>query len=183
MVFLKVYIITGDQGAGKTTFLSTFADLLKKEGIITGGILARGKWNNDVRTGFTMEDISTGHQMQLASREKEHDWYSPGKFFFNPASISYGNSLLQSDEILKNDVIILDEVGPFELKGEIWAPGLNKLCETYTGLLIISVRKSLMQKVISFWGFTHPEIIDITEVTEAELAVRIEEFVQKKEDN
>ena len=183
MNFLNVYIITGDQGAGKTSFLSVIAGLLKKNGILPGGILAIGEWKNEERTGFKIEDIHTGLQMPLAYRESQKEWYSLGKFYFNPSSVSYGNSLLQSEDILKNDVIILDEIGPFELKNEIWATGLNHLCKSYKGILILSVRKSLVRQVISHWGFTHAEIIDINQVAEVEMVKKINELIEKNEDN
>ena len=60
MTLSNVYIITGDQGTGKTTFLSTFSGQLKKNGIKSGGILARGVWENNIRTGFVLEGINSG---------------------------------------------------------------------------------------------------------------------------
>lgn len=169
----RVYIITGEQGAGKTSFLSAFVELLKNNEITLGGILARGEWENDKRTKFLMEDLSSGHLMPLASLEKCKNWYSLGRFFFNPASVSYGNALMQSDEIQENDIIILDEIGPFELQGEVWANGLRKIRNTYSGILIISVRQTLVREVCRHWNLQNPVIIDVTREKADQLVQRV----------
>jgi len=123
-----------------------------------------------------MEDLSSGQQIPLASLEKCKNWYPLGKFYFNPSSLSHGDNLLQSDEILENKIIILDEIGPFELKGEVWANGLNKLLNTYSGILILSVRKTLIREVISHWNLQHPEIIDISKIQVDEILDKIKEI-------
>lgn len=125
-----------------------------------------------------MEDLSSGQQIPLASLEKCKNWYSLGKFYFKPSSLSQGDNLLQSDEILKNKIIILDEIGPFELKGEVWANGLNKLLNTYSGILILSVRKTLIREVISHWNLQHPEIIDISKIQVEEMLNKIKEILK-----
>ncbi len=168
-----VYIITGEQGAGKTSFLSALVELLKKNNIPVGGILAEGSWDNNKRSEFHLLDLSTGHRLPLASVKQRKNWIQLGKFFFNPTSISYGNALLTGDEIEAKPIIILDEIGPFDLQGELWATGLYKLRNNYTGILILSVRKKLVHTIIRHWNFSNVEIIDITRVKAGDLLGRI----------
>ncbi len=169
----RVYIITGEQGAGKTSFLSALVELLKESRITVGGILAPGTWENNRRSGFRLVAISSGQEMPLASVSRQRNWISLGKFFFNPESIHYGNALLTEGEIQKKSTIIVDEIGPFDLQGKLWANGLHTLRNSYGGILILSVRKSLIQQVIHHWKLPHPEIIDINREKTEDLAARI----------
>jgi len=171
----RVYIITGKQGGGKTSFLSTLVNLLKKNSITVGGILAKGEWVNDQRSGFQLVDLSTGQRMPLASVISRKNCIPLGKFFFNPGSISYGNTLLTREEILKKTIIVLDEIGPFDLQGELWANGLHKLRNNYSGILILSVRKTLVRQVIRHWKLPHAEIINIDKEKVEDLVRRIKE--------
>ena len=172
-----VYIITGEQGAGKTSFLIALVQLLRKNNITVGGILAEGTWDNNKRSGFHLLDLSTGQRLPLASVVKRKNWIPLGRFFFNPESISYGNTLLTGDEIQNNTTIVLDEVGPFDLQGNLWATGLHKLRNSYSGMLILSVRKKLVTQIIRHWDFSNVQIIDISRVQVEDLLRRIEEHL------
>ncbi len=173
-----VYIITGEQGAGKTSFLIALVQLLKKNNITVGGLLAEGTWDTNKRSGFHLLDISTGHRLPLASVVQRKKWIPLGKFFFNPESISYGNTLLTGDEIQNKTTIVLDEIGPFDLQGELWATGLNKLRNSYSGILILSVRKKLVTQIIRHWDLSNVQIIDINRVKAEDLFRRIKAHLQ-----
>jgi nucleoside-triphosphatase THEP1 len=53
----KILFITGPQGGGKTTFVKELAALLKKSGFSTGGFIAEGYWENNLRSGFDIVEI------------------------------------------------------------------------------------------------------------------------------
>ncbi|UCG27564.1 MAG: hypothetical protein JSV24_11415 [Bacteroidales bacterium] len=176
----KVYIITSIPGKGKTTFLSELATLLKRGNIAVGGLLERGEWKNGERSGFNLEDLSTGKTMPLATVMKKKSWKKLGKFYFNPDSVSYGNILLQGNEILKNEVIILDEIGPLEINGELWARGLTRITEKFRGILILSVRQNLVKKVTEYWHLPEPETIDITEEDPCQARDSIQQYLEQR---
>lgn len=175
----KLYIITGEQGKGKTSFLSSLVDLLRKEAIPVGGILAKGEWTKNQRSGFQMVDIESGKEMPLAAVIKKKNWIPLGKFFFNPKSISHGHTLLTGKQILEKPIVVLDEIGPFDLQGKLWSSGLYKLRNSYSGILILSVRNKLVQEVIQHWNLYHAEIIHPDRIKATDLVERIKEYLKK----
>jgi hypothetical protein len=49
-------------------------------------------------------------------------------------------------------VILVDEVGPFELAGGGWAPAVDDLARGYAGPVLLVVRTSILDAVKRRWG-------------------------------
>lgn len=175
----KVYIVTSFPGRGKTTFLSKLTHLLKKDNITVAGLVAHGAWKNKNRSGFVLEDLSTGKTMPLATTGKKKRWKPLGNFYFNPETVSFANMLLHENEILTNDAIILDEIGPFELNGELWARGLTRITKEYSGILIISVRPNLVNKVTEYWNLPGPEVINVINESPGQIRNQIKQILER----
>ena len=180
MNLTRVYIVTGDQGEGKTSFLLALADLLKKEAIPVGGILAKGEWINAQRSGFQIVDVASGKGMPLASVARKENWISLGKFFFNPEAISFGNALFTGKQMEEKAILVLDEIGPFDMQGKLWSNALHKILSSFSGILILSVRKKLVQQVIHHWNLPRVEIISLERVTPDDLAEQITECLRNR---
>ena len=101
----------------------------------------------------------------MASREYHTGWTKTGNFYFNPEAIQAGNKILNNPEINKYDLIVIDEIGPFELSGEIWAGSLSNLLSHASCHMILLVRKSIIEEVIQKWNIKEAYIIDIEKVT------------------
>lgn len=180
MNLARVYIVTGEQGAGKTSFLFALVDLLKKEAIPVGGILAKGEWGKAQRSGFQLVDVSTGKGMQLASVARKENWMSLGKFFFNPEAIAFGNALLTGYQKEEKAILVLDEIGPFDMQGKLWSNALHTIRKSFSGILILSVRKRLVQQVIHHWNLPLVEIISVDRVNPGDLVEQIIEYLRNR---
>jgi nucleoside-triphosphatase THEP1 len=74
------------------------------------------------------------------------------------AGLNHLRSLPQSNYQL----YLLDEIGPFELDGLLWAPAIPALLDS--GIpMILTVRQRLIEQVCTKWDIHHPEIISIVE--------------------
>lgn len=170
-----VCIVTGEKEEGKTTFLSKCVDLLIEEKISTGGFLAHGIQEENERTGYALTNISTNETLVLSSIKPRKTWKQFGRFYFNPEALVLGNSILLGDAILNKKIVIIDEIGPFELMGEMWSDGLSGILENFKGILILSVRRAMVMKVIFHWNLTNPLITDISGDNPSELVNYINE--------
>ena len=117
---LNTFIITGEQGSGKTTLISEVVLNLQKRGFIIGGILAEGSWENNIRNSFELVDLLTGERIIYCQRNEVEDWEKIRNFFINPRGQLFGENSLAMDHIKNADLIVIDEIGPFELQGKLY---------------------------------------------------------------
>jgi hypothetical protein len=62
-------------------------------------------------------------------------------------------------------MIVVDEIGIFELEGLIWADAVSRLIEKNVGFLLWVVRNTLVEEVIRKWDLKNPITIDIEKVS------------------
>ncbi|MBK6967438.1 MAG: hypothetical protein IPH20_26960 [Bacteroidales bacterium] len=148
-----IFLLTGDSGSGKTSLLNELAAIFRMHRITPGGFTAPGSWLNGARSGFVLHDLFHNNEYPLA----ETGGTGPemqGHFVFNEKTLEFGNQLLinqHSDSAI--DIIIVDEVGPFELRGKGWARSLDIL--TTSGKpQIWAVRPQLADRISDWWKLT-----------------------------
>mgnify|MGYP000881328895 CR=1 FL=1 len=111
----KITVVTGERGAGKSTYCLNRVEKARKENRIVRGILSPAVYHADRKTGFYTRDLATDVQLLTGSvtaepglTERFYRWY------LNPAAITWGNQILT--EIDSCDLLIIDEIGPLEFK-------------------------------------------------------------------
>jgi nucleoside-triphosphatase THEP1 len=164
-------ILTGRTGSGKTTLARAVIERLQLRGMRVGGILAPGLLDDDRRTGFDIIDLTTGDRTALAREQRQtegrHARWS--RFAFRPDGLTLGQRAL-GPAAWACDVIVVDEVGPFELSGGGWAPALDRLTREYGGILLLVARESIVDAVRARWGSTDTVVCDVAACTAAEIA-------------
>ncbi len=173
MIRGKTYILTGTQGSGKTSFLSKLIKELQLENIKVGGFVAKGIWQNGKRFGFNLIRIKDRVSIPLCTKDFNESYLQFGHFYFNPAAISLGNEILNQDA--KNtDIIVIDEIGIFELEEEVWFNSFRQLLQTYPKPLIITVRENIVDMVIEKFDLQHVKVFgvndDVRQISEAILS-------------
>ncbi|MBU0488433.1 MAG: DUF2478 domain-containing protein [Bacteroidetes bacterium] len=170
---IPLYIISGSKGEGKTTFVAALAEELRKKGLRVGGILSLGFWENNERSGFEIQSLLTGEKMKLAGTKPVDGWAFFGRFYFNPEAIEFGKAEL--NKLLREtvDVVIIDEVGPWELKGGGWADALDKLTNEFQGTMVWTIRRNLDPIVLLRWKFTRFQLVDCLKANKANIANQI----------
>ena len=69
-----------------------------------------------------------------------------------------GLKALDPDNNRDSHVIVIDEAGPLELRGEGWAGRISELLKLNEWQIILVVRKSLVDEVIRKFGIKDPAI-------------------------
>jgi nucleoside-triphosphatase len=114
--------ITGRPGIGKTTFCLKVYDALKDKmdvcGFITLEVREKGK-----RIGFKLRDLRSGEEAWLA--KVGHAGIAVGKYGVVIESIDRFAEKLECNA----ELIIIDEVGPMELKSQKFVKSVERLLE------------------------------------------------------
>ncbi len=159
IVYLRtmIFILTGESGSGKTTLLNELVSVFRNNKLMTGGFTAPGTWLNGKRSGFILHDLLYNNEYPLAESGRTGSaMYSHFGFF--EQTLQIGNNLLATQATdPRLDILIVDEVGPFELRGMGWAPSLDKLISAEVPQ-IWAVRAGLVEMVAAHWNFK-PEFV------------------------
>ncbi len=162
-----VYIIAGDQREGKTTFLKEVTEKLIRKETKVEGIMAEGLDKDGERIGFQLVNISNGKSIILCSIYPEPGWEKTGKYFFNPDGLEFGRKVLNM--ISADSIVIIDEIGPLEMKGGGWAASVQRILDTFDNTMIWVVRRNLTEQIIHKFELKNVFILDISRFTPEEL--------------
>ncbi|MDZ7633940.1 MAG: nucleoside-triphosphatase [Bacteroidales bacterium] len=156
----KVFIVTGTIGEGKTSWLAKLSGLLKEKGVRVGGILGLRIVEEERTTGYDVSDISTGARAPFL-RYTGSETMGVDRFTVDDAGYEAGKNALHPETNHDKDVVILDEVGPLELRGLGWSERLVWILNEPGAILIIAVRKNLTEEVTDKFGITGARVIDV----------------------
>ena len=168
--------ITGKPGIGKSTIIREVIRSLKAEGIAVDGMLTSDIHDKvGRRVGFSIEDISTGEKGILAHVHLHQS--SPevkvGKYTVNLTDLdaigahSITNALTQFEP----RIIIIDEIGPMELKSRRFIDAVEAALKSDKHL-IVSVHQRSAHELVRHIKSTF-EILEVTAENRDELAAVI----------
>ncbi|MEI7829409.1 MAG: nucleoside-triphosphatase [Prolixibacteraceae bacterium] len=158
-----VFVLTGYVGGGKTTIARELSLSLHEKGVRLGGFLSVGIDEGSRRLGFQLVELGTSKSIVLCQTAHTEGWPSTGRYFFNPEAIESGKRILDPSSLLGKDLVVIDEIGPLELKDQGWATAIEELCSNFPIPQIWVVRKSLVSQVIKKWRIGDVYIFDLTD--------------------
>ncbi len=144
-----VVVLTGGSGAGKTTLLLGLADRLRSEGLTVGGFAAPVVRVDGDRVGYDIVALTTGATAPLCRTEGGAGDPAVGPFRFRAEGLALGRAALAASD--RCDVVMVDEIGPLELRGEGWAPVLPPVWTRAGALVVLAVRPGLVEAVAARW--------------------------------
>jgi nucleoside-triphosphatase len=148
----KLLIVTGELGAGKTTWVRHFIDYAYHQQAEVCGLLSPAIFEGGVKTGIGLVNLTTGEQRQLARLRTQN---TPGiatkRWTFDEEVLAWGNAILR--DITQADLLIIDELGPLELEqGTGWQSALTLLdTDTLYNRACVVIRPSLIPIALARW--------------------------------
>ncbi len=106
--------ITGPPGSGKSTFLREVLKELAVKHVKLGGFITPEIRENKKRVGFIVKDVMSGEEKILAHRDIK-SIHRISKYGISEDGLNYLESCLENG-IKEGEVLIIDEIGPMELK-------------------------------------------------------------------
>ncbi len=156
----RVVIVTGAIAEGKTAFLSDLKDILQDRGVVVGGILALRVVEGKTTTGYDILDISAGVRKPFL-RLTGPVTIGVDRFSMIDEGYRAGLDALDPARNSNSVVAIIDEAGPLELRGQGWSSRITELLQAPLPVIIIAVRNSLVDSVISKFKIDSPLVVDV----------------------
>ena len=145
-----IYVLTAPIQSGKTTALVNWSE--KREDVF--GILT------PVVDGKRMFMNANNRQLFLMeAKEGEIETLAVGKFVFSKINFERAIQIIR-DGIDKDGWLVIDEIGPMELRGEGFCEILKEVLAVRKERIVLVVRKGLAQNVIDYFNIQKAEIIN-----------------------
>lgn len=155
---MSIYIFSRPVHSGKTTELLQWCRQQKNiSGILMPDINGSRKiLDLQTKNIFDIECTDAANTKELLT--------SVGRFHFYTAAFDKGNSIMLTALNQKPDWLVIDEAGKLELDGKGFYDSIVKAVDVYNnekiaGNLLITVRESLCNKVISFFKIKNFQIV------------------------
>ena len=141
----QLIIWTGPKHSGKTTAAEALAESARAGGFAVAGLTAPSVLQAGRLIGFDVVDLRTAARAPLARRGAKGR-QRVGEYGFLAAGLAAGARALGAPA-LSADLVIVDEFGPLELRGEGWRAGTDSLVAGARGLIVLVVREELVDAV------------------------------------
>ena len=139
--------------------------------------MAEGFWKEGVRDRFDLVNIMTGDKLLYCQRDRVEGWEKIVHFYINPAGDKFGNEVLKSENLKGVNIVIIDEIGPFELQRKGWARSIFKICKELDVPMLWVVRNHLVEEVIDYFDVKEYQSFDISQSKPKEVAIYIKEKI------
>ncbi len=156
------FLITGPPGIGKTTVLLRTIQILRVEGLRVGGMICREVRVRGVRIGFKVEDLESGRWGWLANV----DFKTPikvGRYGVNVEDLeNIGVGALRRALLDESTLIIaLDEIGPMELKSQLFRETVVDVIKS-SKLLIAVLHHRVNDPLIDLLNSSNPITVKVS---------------------
>jgi len=145
---VRLWLVTGPPGIGKSTLVSRVIYDLRSKGIAVGGCLTKEVRAGRERVGFKLADLLTGVEVELASVKG----LGPrvGRYRVNIVGLSKVGAPALVSAVKIADVIVVDEVGPMELTSPDFRKGAVLALNSGKPMLVVlheSMKDPLMEEI------------------------------------
>ena len=159
-----LWLVTGQRGVGKTTFCRALIAHARTQNWDVAGLLSPAVFEGQHKTGILLEDVRSGETRPLASSTPQAAFdLQLGAWYFDRSSLAWGSNILESS--LPCDLLIVDELGPLELKQHMgWWSALDILrrdlgCDQYR-LALVVIRPELQETAHNLFAFSKTLVVD-----------------------
>lgn len=143
-----IYILAGPIRSGKTTSLMQWCSQRRDVyGVLTP----------DINGKRVFMDAYTGERFPMETMD-EQETVSIGRFVFSKKSFDKASQIIRN-AIHEPGWIIIDEIGPLELRGNGFHDVLKEVLASRNDKLVIVVREGMAEKVKEYFGMITATVI------------------------
>ena len=124
---LRVILLTGRPGVGKTTIVSRVYEHYSKNGFKIEGLTTREVREGGARTGFMITDLASGQEGWLAKKEVGTGPRVGSYVVVSDELEKIGVNALEHSMRGSADLVIIDEIGPMEMTSASFRNNISKV--------------------------------------------------------
>ncbi|HOP60022.1 MAG TPA: nucleoside-triphosphatase [Candidatus Saccharicenans sp.] len=131
-----IFVVTGPVGAGKTTLVKLLVNSLKQTGLRLAGYVSEAVRLKGETTGYDLFELNSSRRLPFLRKAGINgQLMGAGQFYFLPSGLKAARDIIRS--ALHSDLLVVDEIGPAEIRGDgVW-PDLYPLLNKINCLLVI----------------------------------------------
>lgn len=138
-------LVVGEPRSGKTSWCREYVDCRRRRGSSIGGIICPATERQGRRTGFNVIDLLTGEEVPFARLSRYRSFRGGekiGDYTISRDGIFFACGAIKRAVESRCDLVVIDEVGPLELRGKGLMPAVKLALASPVNVLIV-VRSSL----------------------------------------
>ena len=144
---MRVILLTGRPGVGKTTMVNRVCEHYSKNGFKIEGLTTREIREGGARTGFMITDLSSGQEGWLARKDVGTGPRVGSYIVVSDELEKIGVSALERSMNGAADLVVVDEIGPMEMTSTSFRNSISR---------ILNGRKTVVATVK--FGSRYPEV-------------------------
>jgi len=160
-------LVVGEPGSGKTSWCRGYIDWWQKRGSSVGGILSPAIEKQGQRVGSNALDLLTGKEIPFA-RLSCHRCFKGGEmvgdYTISRDGILFACGAIKRAVESRYDLVVIDEVGPLELRGKGLMPAVELALASAVNVLLV-VRSSLKEALQRH--FSDYEFVVVADLTQS----------------
>lgn len=124
---LRIILLTGRPGVGKTTIVNRVYEHYSKNGFKIEGVTTREVREGSARTGFKITDLSSEQEGWLAKKETGTGPRVGSYIVVSHDLEKIGVAALERSMSGPADLVIVDEIGPMEMTSRLFRSNISKI--------------------------------------------------------
>lgn len=154
-----VVVVTGRSGTGKTPALTRLAAALGERGVAVFGFVQPPFRRDGRKAGFDIVDLRTGASAPLGRLVDGEGGQHGTPFVFDAAGFALARQALAAPP--RDAVLVLDEIGPVELRGEGHWPAVARAWgAARPRAAVLSLRRQLIPAFLGLLGAAEVVVVD-----------------------
>ena len=154
-----VIVLTGPVRAGKTTFLERACRRWSERGLSCAGFLSPAITDANGESGYDLLELPSGLRRPYLRRLEEPGAERIGPFAFVSGTLERARSILRDPGRI--DLLVVDEVGPLELRGGGLWPALREAIRRPERTSLLVVREAILGDLSAALAPLVPVVFDV----------------------
>jgi len=157
-----VLVLAGPVHSGKTTFLERSLPLWAGRGLELRGFLSPAVTDASGARGYDLVEIGTGRRQPYLRRDGEKGAERTGPYAFVAGTLERARSIVRGPGP-RGGILVVDEVGPCELRGGGLWPALRAALGRAEETLLLVAREEIIPELFAALTPAVPVVLDLRE--------------------